>query len=76
MRISERNLRLANKLRDDVRKKTEVISDGEGVAMALLWGFLMEHAQCEGVNLEQLAREQLEAWIVYARHNIVYQERH
>ncbi len=70
MIINAKNIAIANSLRDKIRKKTDVVSDGEGAAMVLLWGFLLEHAQCNGVDVEQLAREQLDAFVRYAREHL------
>jgi hypothetical protein len=61
---------LANALRKIIQENTNTVSDGEGVAMVLLWTFLMDHAKCERLQLETLAREQLEAFIKYAETNI------
>lgn len=63
MKLSEQHLALANELRAVVQQKTETISDGEGVAMFLLWSFLTDHANIQELNINNLAREQLEAFI-------------
>ena len=63
MRLSEQNLAVANELRKLVQEKTDTISDGEGVAMYLLWGFLMDHAKIQGLDINTLARGQLESFI-------------
>jgi hypothetical protein len=65
MKLSEKHLALANELRAVVQQKTETISDGEGVAMFLLWSFLTDHAKIQELNVNSLAREQLEAFIRY-----------
>lgn len=70
MRLSEQNLELANELRQIVQEKTETISDGEGVAMFLLWGFLMDHVKVQGNDINDLARAQLESFIAYANDNL------
>ncbi|HEY0845049.1 MAG TPA: hypothetical protein VGE12_06755 [Noviherbaspirillum sp.] len=67
MRLSESNLELANELRKLVQEKTETISDGEGVALFLLWGFLADHARIQGLDIDQLARGQMEAFIAFAK---------
>jgi hypothetical protein len=63
MKLSEKHLALANELRAVVQQKTETISDGEGVAMFLLWSFLSDHANIQKLNINTLARDQLEAFI-------------
>ena len=70
MKLSEEHLALANELRAVVQQKTETISDGEGVAMFLLWTFLTDHANIQELNINTLAREQLEAFIRYAGNNL------
>lgn len=70
MKLSEEHLTLANELRAVVQQKTETISDGEGVAMFLLWTFLTDHANIQELNINTLAREQLEAFIRYAGNNL------
>lgn len=40
------------------------------MAITLLWSFFLDHAEAKGIDVEQLAREQLEAFITYARENI------
>ncbi len=57
----------ANELRSVIQEETDTISDGEGVAMVLLWSFLADHARAQNLDIEALAREQLEAFIEYAR---------
>lgn len=70
MNISDKHAAIANELRKQIQRKTETVSDGEGVAMILLWGFLMDHAKCHAIDVNQLAREQLEAFIDYAKTNL------
>lgn len=70
MRLSEANLDLANELRKLVQEKTETISDGEGVALFLLWGFLNDHARIQGLNVDELARGQLDSFIAFAKANM------
>ena len=70
MKLSEEHWRLANELRAIVQEKTETISDGEGVAMFLLWTFLTDHANIQELDINTLAREQLEAFIRYAGNNL------
>lgn len=70
MRLSEANLELANELRKVVQEKTETISDGEGVALFLLWGFLSDHARIQGLDINNLARGQLESFITFANENL------
>jgi hypothetical protein len=76
MIVNDDNVDLANELRDQIHSRTATMSDGEGVAMVLLWGFLTDHAGCEGIDIEELARSQLEAFIEYARENIAYVQQH
>jgi hypothetical protein len=70
MRLSEQNWALANELRTMIQQKTETISDGEGVALFLLWTFLMDHANIQKLDLDTLARQQMEAFIRYAADNL------
>lgn len=63
MIISPRNTALSNEFRKIVMERTECISDGEGVAMALLWGFLLDHARAHDLDVANLARDQLEDFI-------------
>lgn len=70
MKVSTKHAAIANDLRKLIQQQTETVSDGEGVAMILLWGFLLDHAECHGIDVSQLAREQLEAFIPYAEANL------
>lgn len=70
MRLSESNLELANELRKVVQERTETISDGEGVALFLLWGFLDDHARIQGLDINSLARGQLESFLEFAKNNL------
>lgn len=70
MRLSESNLELANELRKVVQERTETISDGEGVALFLLWGFLDDHARIQGLDISSLARGQLESFLEFAKNNL------
>jgi hypothetical protein len=70
MRISDKNTAIANDLRKQIHQKTDEISDGEGVAMVLLWSFLLDHARIHNLDVAGLAREQLEAFIDYAENNL------
>lgn len=65
MRISDKNVAIANDLRKIIHARTDIISDGEGVAMVLLWTFLADHARCHNIDIADLARDQLEAFITY-----------
>jgi hypothetical protein len=76
MIISTENADLANTLRLQIQDSTECVSDGQGVAMILLWGFFMDHARIEGVDIEGLARNQLESFIDFARDNITLVRQH
>lgn len=66
MKLSQEHWTLAQELRALVQQKTETISDGEGVAMFLLWSFLADHAKIQNLDVNALAREQLDAFIGYA----------
>lgn len=70
MRLSEENFKLANELRKIVQDKTETISDGQGVALFLLWGFLEDHARIQGLDVSELARGQMESFIEFANENL------
>jgi hypothetical protein len=70
MRMNAKNVELANELRAIIQARSKTIDDGEGVAIVLLWSFLQDHALCHGIDVEPLAREQLEAFIQYARENM------
>ena len=70
MKVSTTHAAIANDLRKVIQATTETISDGEGVAMILLWGFLLDHAECHGIDVSQLARDQIEAFIPYAEANL------
>ena len=76
MKLSEGALALATELRAIVQQKTETISDGEGVAMFLLWSFLTDHAKIQDLDINALAREQLEAFIRYAGDNLKAVDQH
>jgi hypothetical protein len=70
MRLSESNFALANELRKVVQERTETVSDGQGVALFLLWGFLADHARIQGLDIKQLARGQMEAFLEFAENNL------
>jgi hypothetical protein len=70
MNISHINIVMANELRAHIAAATTTISDCEGIAMILLWSFIEAHATCENIDAGMLAREQLEAFIEFAKHNI------
>lgn len=76
MRISDKNAALANEFRKAIQSQTEIVSDGEGVAMILLWSFLMDHAKIHQLDVSTLAREQMEAFIDYAHENIALVREH
>lgn len=76
MIISPRNVDIANRLRQLIQASTETVSDGEGVAMTLLWGFLTDHARVHSANVEDLARDQLQCFIEYARANLSLVQHH
>lgn len=76
MRISPENIDLANELRRQIQAKTNLIDDGEGVAIVLLWTFFLDHARVNGLNASDLARDNLEAFIEYAEDNIKLVQQH
>lgn len=76
MRMSPKNAAIANDLRQQIQSKTETVSDGEGVAMILLWSFLMDHARCHNIDVSTLARDQLESFIPYAEKNLKVVRQH
>lgn len=63
---------LANKYLIEIRKNTETVSEGEGVSMLLLWAFLMDHAECKGMDVEELAHHQLKKFIEFAKENDIF----
>lgn len=67
MNVGPDMMKLANHLRYRVQRETNLIANGEGAAFLLLWGFLLDHAKAQNVEVETLAREQLEAFIQFAR---------
>jgi len=54
---------IASKTIRAIRKKTKFIGHGEAVAICVWWRFINDHAQCEGHDPKQLARDQLEAFL-------------
>lgn len=70
MRLNSKNTALANELRAIIQSRTEQIDDGEAVAMVLLWSFLMDHAACHEIDVYQLTRDQVEAFMGWARGNM------
>lgn len=67
MNVGPESMKLANHLRYRLQQKTNLVADAEGTAFLLLWSFLLDHAAAQGMDVEQLAREQLEAFIEFAR---------
>ena len=63
MRFNAKNAAIANRLRQIIIQETHLISDGEAVAITVLWSFFVDHAEAQGLKVEELAREQLEAFI-------------
>ena len=76
MKMSPKNTSIANDLRKLIQRKTETVSDGEGIAMILLWTFLLDHAKYHDLDVIDLAREQLEAFISYADSNLKLVQEH
>ncbi len=76
MNIDQSIVQLANDLRAEVQAQTETVSDGEGVAMVLLWTFLMDHARVHNLDVNELARGQLEAFIEHAADAFEYVPAH
>ena len=70
MKFNATVLNLSNDLRERVQRKTETIDDGESVAMALLWGFICDHAECHGMEPGQLLKDQVDSFVDYARVNM------
>lgn len=63
MRFTKRNTAIANAVREHIQKHTLTVSDGEAIAMSVLWVFFMDHAEAQGLDVDTLAREQMEAFI-------------
>lgn len=63
MIIGPREIELANRLRLEVQAETDSVGEAEGVSMLLLYSFLMDHARTLELDVEQLAREELEGFI-------------
>jgi len=76
MKLSAKHSKIANRLRQQIQRETETIDDGEGVAMIVLWSFLLDHARVMNLDVETLAREQLDSFIGYARVNIEMVKEH
>lgn len=76
MRVSSTNSALANELRKVIQARTDTVSDGEGVAMFLLWSFFMDHSMIESIDIELLALQQMEAFIEYAKDNLELVQEH
>ena len=70
MVISDDIIVIANRLRNEIMQETTTVSQGQGVAMILLWSFFLDQARIQNVDKENLARDQLDAFIDYARENI------
>ncbi|MES1987598.1 MAG: hypothetical protein V4440_06125 [Pseudomonadota bacterium] len=73
MHITPEIVSISNEIRALIQKKTETISDGEGVAMLLLWGFFCDHARTMDMNLLDLARDQLEAFIEFQKDVVTFE---
>lgn len=71
MNITDENVEIANELRTIIQERTETISDGEGVTMVLLWTFFIDHAAAMDMNIEGLAKDQMAAFIEFARGNLI-----
>jgi hypothetical protein len=77
MNFTDKNVDISNDLRKVIQRRTKTIDDGESVAIMLLWSFFKDHAECHGLDVEWLAREQLDAFIEYARKNLdIVRQRH
>lgn len=76
MIISPKSVTLANHMRQIIQSLTDTVSDGEGVAMVVLWSFYMDHARLQGMDIEALARDQLEGFIKYSRDNVTLVRQH
>lgn len=53
-------------------KENYNISEGQGITMIALWGFLSAHALLHDIDVEELARSQLEHFIEFARDHFEY----
>lgn len=76
MKLSASHSEIANRIRQQIQSESETIDDGEGIAFIVLWSFLCDHARVNNLNVENLAREQLESFIDYARQNIEMVRQH
>jgi len=70
MKIGPAHVDLAMRLRKQIQKETATIGDGEGVAVVLLWSFVADHAKAHKHELEPLFRDQVEAFLGFARDNL------
>lgn len=71
MKFTRNIVAASNDLRGRVQRAPDLptIDHGESVAILLWWGFLLDHSSHQGIPVEQLARQQLEAFIPWARTN-------
>lgn len=63
MYFSQQSSSVANQARKLIQKTTKHISEGEAAAITTWWGFINDHARCEGYDPKELARSQLEAFL-------------
>lgn len=63
MKFNDRNTTIALRLREIIQRETETVGDGQGIAMALLWSFIVDDAENRSVDPEGLARRALEGFI-------------
>jgi hypothetical protein len=63
MILNDSVLALANELRLTVQERTETVSEGEGVAMLMLYAFLADHARQFGLDLRELTLGQVGAFL-------------
>lgn len=63
MKFNDRNTALANRLRELVQRETETIGDGQAVAIAMFWSFVVDEAENRSADPEKLSRAHLESFI-------------
>lgn len=79
MQVGKKESEAANRLMAVLRKDPSIktVSQAEGVAFMLVWAILTEHiANCPQHDIEDLARDQLEAFIEWSRQNMTVCREH
>lgn len=74
MNINQQNIEIAAIIRAAIQEQTMTISDGESVAMIVLYTFIGDHARVCGHDHAQLFIDQVNAFIEFAKENIKYVE--